>query len=146
MGMDLSGAGGYFRWNIDEWIAVLDIAQRFGWEPIGTGPPRGTKRAEWCGTYYSNDGQLFYARDALRLADALERVFSDEAMPELRKRSRQRKFEEGKEGALKTMAFFMGGSSRKNRKQRDSWLASDAGIQELREFIEYCRAGSFRIY
>jgi len=37
---------------------------QYGWEPTGTGPPRGMLKADCSGIYHGNDGQLFYARDA----------------------------------------------------------------------------------
>lgn len=77
MGMDLDGAGGYFRWTGSGWHGVLQRAEAAGWQPIGTGPPKGVLKADWSGTYYSNDGQRFYARDAKGLADALERCLQE---------------------------------------------------------------------
>jgi hypothetical protein len=107
MGMDLSGAGGYFRWTNLGWGEILVLGKDFGWEPNGTGPPRGCKKAEWVGTYYSNDGQLFYARDARLLAEALERAL--DAMSE------------------------------------EKSLSTDQE-SAIREFIEFCKAGSFRLF
>ena len=99
MGMDLSGAGGYFRWTNTGWGKVLELASANGWEPIGTGPPKGTLKDDWTGGYFGNDSQRVYARDGKRLADALE----------------------------------------------SHLLKSPEDEIELREFIEFCRAGSFRI-
>ena len=70
--MDLDGAGGYFRWTVSGWREVRERAQAAGWEPTGTGPPRGMLKADWRGPYHSNDGRRVYARDARQLADALE--------------------------------------------------------------------------
>ena len=99
MGMDLSGAGGYFRWTGSGWGKVLELASNHGWQPIGTGPPKGILKANWPGGYFGNDNQLVYARDAEGLADALEKHL----------------------------------------------VTAIADEVELREFIEFCRAGSFRI-
>ena len=77
MGMDLDGAGGYFRWTALGWRTLLDRAEAAGWQPVGTGPPRGILKADWPGVYHSNDGQRFYARDAKSLAAALERCLDD---------------------------------------------------------------------
>lgn len=77
MGMDLDGAGGYFRWTVFSWHQVLDRAEAAGWRPIGTGPPRGVLKSQWIGVYHSNDGQRFYARDAKRMAQALESCLAD---------------------------------------------------------------------
>ena len=73
MGMDLEGAGGYFRWTNSGWDDVLNSAESNGWQPTGTGPPRGILKADWPGNYYGTEGQRVYARDAKRLAEALKR-------------------------------------------------------------------------
>jgi hypothetical protein len=36
--MDLSGVGGYFRFNCSAWTQVLELGRLFGWEPAGTVP------------------------------------------------------------------------------------------------------------
>ena len=72
MGMDLSGAGGYFRWSNSGWADILELGQAHGWVPVGTGPPRRELKSAWGdGPYFGNGGQRFYARDAQSLADAL---------------------------------------------------------------------------
>jgi hypothetical protein len=114
--MDLIAPRRHFEWNNQAWRGVLDIAARHGWEPAGTGPRRGTKRVDWAGGYLSNDGQLFYARDAKRLAAALEAFLE---RPRLSYRAR-------------------GGA--------DAWFHSPAGRTAVRTFIRFCRKGSFRIY
>jgi hypothetical protein len=114
--MDLCGAGGYFRWTITGWRETLELAKEFGWVPTGTGPPRGIVRGSWIGTCYSNDGQRFYARDAQLLADALERALA--AVPER---------EPSKRGRIKSRYFTPGETA------------------AIREFIAFCRAGSFRL-
>ena len=99
--MDLDGAGGYFRWTNSGWSSILQEAEAAGWEPTGTGPPRGVRKADWHSSYGSNDGQRVYARDAKHLAEALERSIASNAADE---------------------------------------------ATEVREFIVFCRAGSFRLH
>jgi hypothetical protein len=118
MGMDLSGVGGYFRWSAGSWSQILDLGLQHGWEPTGTGPPRGTYKADHQGIYHGNDGQLFYARDAKKLADALEQ-------------------------ALAEMSFKK--PVKKKRIDQRDWLSSPEGIESIRQFIKFCRKGSFRI-
>lgn len=72
--MDLYGRAGYFRWTFKGWLDLLELAEQFGWQPTRTGPPRAQFASSWDGNYWSNDGQLFYARDAKRFADALEQA------------------------------------------------------------------------
>ena len=118
MGMDLSGAGGYFRWTNLGWAEILDLGEEFGWKPTGTGPPRGRKKLKWhTEVYHSNDGQRFYARDARRLAEALERAL--EAIPARKP---------AKRGRIKVRYF------------------TPEEASNIREFIEFCKAGSFRLY
>lgn len=120
MGMDLSGVGGYFRWTNSGWTGILKLAEKHGWEPLGVGPPRNFPKAEWSGgTYFSNDGQRVYARDAYGIADALEKALThfSKAKPSIRKSTRSR-----------------------------NWFATEEGQKAVRQFIRYCRKGSFRIY
>lgn len=121
MGMDLEGTGGYFRWTYSGWSRVLELAVEYGWEPVGTGPPRGTLKRDWLGSYDSNERQLLYARDAKNLADALEKALKDIPEREVGKR---------KVNANKTAREFFSG-----------W-----GQDSLTGFIVYCRKGSFRIF
>lgn len=115
MGMDLSGPGGYFRWTALGWHNILDLAEQHGWQPMGTGPRRGTPKQNWRGSYFSNDGQLLRARDAQLLADALERALS--SMP-----------------------------THKMKKDGSNYLFTEEGKDSIKEFIVFCRTGSFRTY
>jgi hypothetical protein len=90
MGMDLAGAGGYFRASNDMWRALLVLANKYGWEPAGTKPPEPAtpisgpvlvdvetlQRAqeEWDGSYLWNANQQVTDEDAANMADALERA------------------------------------------------------------------------
>ena len=120
MGFDLSGRGGYFRWTASGWADLLQLAKDYGWQPIGTGAPRGTLKQDWPGIYHSNEGQLFYARDASQLADALTRFLDATSKPpQAKKRGRAQ--------------------------SSDSYFLTSAGRDSLDEFITYCREGSFRL-
>ncbi len=117
MGMDLIGPHRWFQWNITGWSTVLDIAMRHGWIPMGTGPCRGVRRKERdLEGYYSNDGHIVYARDARKLADALETFLAQT-------RSRH---------AV--------------RRKNEAWFWSKPGRKVIRNFAVFCRKGSFRIY
>ena len=121
MGFDLTGRGGYFRWTASGWTELLQLAEEYGWHPIGTGAPRGTRKHDWPGIYHSNDGQLFYARDASQLADALCRFLDTTTNPPASKK-------------------------RGRGNPSDSFLQTPEGRNSLREFIAFCRAGSFRLH
>ena len=63
MGMDLCGPNGrYFHWTVSGWREVRARAEAAGWQPTGTGAPRGMRKADWHGGYFSNDGQRVYVR------------------------------------------------------------------------------------
>jgi hypothetical protein len=139
MGMDLDGACGYFRWSNAGWADILELGQAYGWIPTGTGPPRGERKAEWGeGSYFGNDAQLFYARDARALADALERALASLSAGESPPRTRPAQATDYLEAVL------TGASPEEGRVPVRKVDAEKAAY--IREFIEFCRAGSFRIY
>jgi glycosyltransferase involved in cell wall biosynthesis len=136
--MDLSGAGGYFGWTNSGWAEILEVGQAYGWVPAGTGPPRGTLKADWgYGPYFGNDGQRFYARDAQALADALERALAAPAVewPRIRAAQTTDYLEAELRGGLPPVG---------GRVSVQEFSPEDAA--NIREFIEFCRAGSFRIF
>src|SRR5262249_50073679 len=134
----------YFDVPYAAWNDILELAERYGWQPTRTGPPRWCrmKAADWCGTYYSSDGQTFYARDAAKLVQALERFLAGEppvlekptAAPE---RERLSQFVGGLSQQLGVKPNVTGGLP------VDSWLSEESGRQFLRRFVEFCRKGSF---
>lgn len=130
MGMSLSGKGGYFSWTHIEWANILGIAYENGWKPMGT---RGFNLysgssipdEEWSGTYFSNDHQRVTAEDASNIADALEsflRTLSpDESQDDLY--SFNSLVVEG------NPKIFFG-----------EYLKT-----KIEKFIDFCRAGCFRV-
>jgi hypothetical protein len=115
--MDLAGPRRYFHWSANGWRILLTIAIHLGWEPLGTGYPRGQGRSrQRHANYFGNDGQLVYARDARNLADVLELFLK------LQRR-----------GKLPV-------------EKRGEWFWSREGKIAVRKFIAFCRRGSFRIY
>ena len=77
MGFDLEGNSGSFRVSNSGWPEVLAIAEKYGWKPAGTNPPKGIKKSEWDGGYHTMDGQLVTARDASALASAIDSALND---------------------------------------------------------------------
>ncbi len=63
------------------WAKALELAQLYGWQPMGTCPPPQYDfyqlNAEWDGRYWTNDGQIVKAEDALFLAASLEESLKD---------------------------------------------------------------------
>jgi hypothetical protein len=90
MGMDLQGRQGYFRFSMDGWHSVLNVAKKYGWEPQGTDAPTTDVEAEheWDGNYSSNSNQAVTSSDAEQISVALSRALAandleptDEAWP-----------------------------------------------------------------
>jgi hypothetical protein len=155
MGMDLSRGTDYFRWNAVDWVALLETAVNHGWEPTGTGPPRGRLKKDWDGNnYYGNQGQLFYSRDAKNLATALEIFPRTSEVPQLRRTKRQREvlsFGRRLAGEVQGFARLIGGRTvptvgtkflQKKARQR----LNDDERKYIMQFISFCRKGGFRIY
>lgn len=137
------------------WSKALELAKLYGWTPMGTRPPSHLDfykiGAEWNGSYSTNDGQTVRAEDARSLAAALERSLDDisndnipmdwmsmfqrdDDLPEwLSPEERSFIEEELHDGLLDIMGM--------------SPLAYFAGDekQHLKEFIRFCRLGSFEI-
>jgi hypothetical protein len=137
------------------WVKALELARLYGWESKGTHPPSHLNfyelNADWHGTYLTNDGQIVKAEDAFLLAAALEKSLEDIAdasteikwdpelwaeddLPEwLSPDEREMIEEELQDGLLDVMGvnpldFFAGDEKR-----------------HLKEFIRFCRLGSFEI-
>ena len=137
------------------WSKALELAGLYGWKPMGTRPPSHLDfykiGAEWHGSYLTNDGQTVKAEDAHLLAAALERSLDDipndnlptdwnsmfqpeDDLPEwLSPEERAMIVEELQDGLLDIMGmspmdYFAGDEKR-----------------HLKEFIRFCRLGSFEI-
>jgi hypothetical protein len=69
------------KFNRQFLVKALELAELYGWQPLGTQPPFGHDfhelNAEWDGNYLTNDGQIIKAQDALSLANALEKALGD---------------------------------------------------------------------
>lgn len=142
MGMDLtSESGDDLRLNNFAWATVLELAQRYGWQPRGTLPPEDWEEAgdepgeSWDGDDYgSNEGQLVTAEDAAGIAEALQAALSDP-------------------GATAVLAE-MGAEERRQIEQMvpPELMASFAGMPSFEEyrptiemFATFCCKGGFRI-
>ena len=137
------------------WAKALELAQSYGWQPGGTHPPSHLDlyqlEVEWDGRYATNDGQTVKADDALSLAAALERSLDDipgdnlpmdwasmfqseDDLPEwLSPEEKEFIEEELQDGLLDIMGM-----------SPLEYFAGDEK-QHLKEFIRFCRLGSFEI-
>ena len=144
------------KFSRQSWAKALELAQFYGWQPKGTHPPlifdvHGLN-ADWNGTYWTNDGQIVRAEDALALAQALQKSLDDipdlntetdwnakawfeEDLPEWLSPAEKEFIEEGlKDDLLDIMGmhpfeYFAGDQKR-----------------HLNEIIRFCRLGSFMIF
>ena len=137
------------------WTKALELARLYGWQPKGTRPPSYLNlhelNADWHGTYLTNDGQLVKAEDAFLLAAALEKSLDhiadtntqidwnlecsiEDDLPEWLSPDERAMIEEALQDGLLDMVgvnpldFFAGDEKR-----------------HLKEFIRFCRLGSFEI-
>lgn len=137
------------------WAKALELAQLYDWKPLGTRPPSHIDFyelcAEWDGRYLTNDGQTVQAEDARSLAAALERSLDDipdtniptdwstflqaeDDLPEWLSPEEQEFIEEELQDGLldilgtNPLQYFAGDEKR-----------------HLKEFIRFCRLGSFEI-
>ena len=151
MGMDLSGKGGDFHFNIATWRMVLTMAINHGWEPAGTEPPEFTFFLEdgavdeekteayrqayedWDPTnYYTNDFQWVTDEDVANIADALERALSH--VPDERTMAMK--------AALTPSGVPF--DVLEHLTPLD-WCSGVDGKAHIREFIDFCRTGGFCI-
>jgi|SRR6266481_4834724 len=154
MGMDLYRGNEYFRCNVLTWVALLETAINYGWEPRGTGPPRGCLKGDWRGNYHGNEGQLFYARDAKKLARALEIFLKTPGTPQLKRNKRQREVHSAgrvlARDVLRLMRLIGARTTpaigAKSIKKKTPRRLNNDQRKYIEQFISFCRKGSFRIY
>jgi len=137
------------------WLKALELARVYGWKPWGTHPPPKVDFykpiAEWDGRYLTNDGQTVRKADALWLADALEKSLGDisDASPKIDWNSSAwldddlpewltpEEIETIKEELTDGLLDVLGLNP----------LEYFAGDEKrlLKDFIRFCRLGSFKI-
>ena len=159
MGMDLNGAGGYYRFSNTSWCKVLELAYEYGWQPAGTEPGQWIDSStgeldeqmspnpdEWDGSYFGNCFQWVTDEDAAHIADALEPALDD--IPDID--TGEKWVEYGPtdmptvtvERSLVDEGFTI---SVPNKSLSSLEFFSGERNQQVRDFIAYCRAGAFYI-
>lgn len=143
------------KFSRQSWAKALELAQFYGWRPMGTRPPVvhdfHSLNADWSGTYLTNDGQTVKTEDAIALAYALHKALDDipdvkielewnlkdwfeKDLPEWLSPAEQALIEEGLNDDLldimgtHPLEYFAGDQKR-----------------DLTEVIRFCRLGSFII-
>lgn len=118
------------------WHSILDLAEDFGWNPLGTVLPEWSYRMElagprngkharngWNGDYTTEDGRMVVLDDALNLADALERAFLHHEPQHIADYN----------------DIFLGGLARPTEYQLRP------GIGAITALVDFCRLGPFWI-
>jgi hypothetical protein len=85
MGMDLRRGEDGISVSVFSWARAYAFAIEGGWNPQGTLPPEHLaeeEKANWPGTYDTNDNQIITAEDALAMAIALEKMLNTLGEPE----------------------------------------------------------------
>ena len=143
MGYDLKNANEQFRFSETAWHYVLDLAAEFGWQAMGTVLSEGTAR-NWDGNYVGNTLQSVIDKDALNLANALENALK--VIPDKRKPEHNTLASLKDDGGIE---YFLERYIIERRRSPDSPVDYFSGIENinyLREFIKFCRSGSFCIH
>ena len=133
MSYDLCNSNGdHVAFNLTGWEQVLKLAEMYGWRTAGTLPPEDLD-TEWDGDYFLNDGEVVTADDAKAIAEALTKAMDDipghDAMKHKTGKS-PKGVDYVKDGAAFSPFEFFSGKGKKH----------------LREFISFCRRGSFQIW
>jgi hypothetical protein len=136
------------------WAKALELAKLYGWKAAGTQPPSHIDfvqlNAEWDGRYFTNDGQVVKTEDAHSLAAALERSLDDipdesipidwnaiqieDDLPEWLSPEERELVEEGLQDGLLDIVGV----------SPVDYFAGDEK-KRLKEFMRFCRLGSFAI-
>lgn len=143
MGMDLHGAGGYFRFDVIAWAKVLELARQYGWEPAGTELPE----EDWNGGYDTNAFQRVTDEDAANIAAALERALDD--VPDFSRGGKTKEYtpeDPPTHPVMRALVMAVGGPL-VGPDDSPSPVEFFAGVRKdkIREYIAFCRAGGFVI-
>lgn len=152
MGYDLFNGKDYLRANISLWPRILNLAFIYGWIPKGTITDKSRNPDKpWDGNYLSNYGQCVTAEDASEIAEALEKAIleipgvniTDEDDPLISRISTGMTPEAFIDSLFQDANYDI---TQDNKSELLSYFSHPAYKQRLKEFIYYCRVGSFTIH
>jgi hypothetical protein len=153
MNYDLKNLNGdTHTWNASSWWYLLNIAFRYGWQPLGTEPAASTNRSG----YFKQTGETVHAADAAALAGALEGFYNDVCRDEIAGEVAERMQEVigAASGTTHSQQFdiFIEPVEAVRKIMNASgdhlipvWNFSEHSNERLRQFIAFCRKGSFTI-
>ena len=144
MSADLTNRNGEgFKFSNVTWAKILSLAKYYGWKSKGTVDPWWKDEPDapdWRGCYTSNDGQWVTREDALNMANSLDRAI-EEMDGTSKKVSEDIAIDEDFKRAVlvtKELELFLGLS--------ECSAKGDIDKQMLKDFIQFCRKGSFCIF
>jgi hypothetical protein len=142
MGMDLvSKSGATFDLSGGWWWFYLTLAERYGWQPKGTGKPDHLKKNDkWSGGYDSCDGQMVDGDDARALGSALAKVLLD---PDSKKVVDSLLDEWW--ASMQDSKAYEGLSEDMAKKLRAALSRPEFSIEFTQELVDLCSRGEFRI-
>jgi hypothetical protein len=157
MGVDLIRGKRRYHVNAPTWWATLTVAIGCGWNPTGTGPPRGCLKQGRAGGYLTNDGQRCYARDAQRLATVLQSLVDQPSQTEVhvdpKRVARWLRTVQGRQSLIGFQTYQQVSrvinkrySAKLDQALHTRWLLTYDGRTYLRSLIRFCQGGSFRIF
>jgi hypothetical protein len=134
--MNLHGAKGNFGWATFSWVKLLRLAERYGWQPAATtlsdSDLAWMPGGKWNGNYATNDNQIVSAADAQALGAALELALQDIPSDDVIATHRD------PSGGIRILPELPQISD-------PDWFCGAESKAYIREFISFCRAGSFEI-
>lgn len=164
MGMDLYRVKDqtYFRWGRPYWIALLELAMRYGWQPMLESDPEMMNFGP-IGRYGWNRGEIVIDEDAKSLAAALERALPDIPDEKAVVHKKAVDFQDVLKQEPPTMLLevdkihdlaklldaeiLVGGVFKESVWDTMNCFEKLAGTQyKIRDFIKYLRGGAFQIW
>ena len=137
MGYDLySQSGEEYRWTQVFWGQVLALAKKYGWEPKGTVIPKDYDSNDWDGNYWHNSGQTVEPKDAVNLAEALEKSLDHLPAQEI---------DIPKVEFLMDPITHLPKITNWDNIPLENFFSGQRGRGSLESFIDFCRKGSFEI-
>jgi hypothetical protein len=128
--------GETFDFGNTAWCFLLNLAERYGWKPVGTEAPKDwDEPEEWPGTYDSSDGQIVTQPDAKALARAVATALDDDHL---------------QNEAADLEAEFRRGVEERVGPELASVYEVGLGEEDvyrpyLEDFIRFCNEGAFEI-
>lgn len=153
MTFDLRRRGGHMNLSMSTWTTLLNLAQQYGWEPMGTEVNVASARADawaageefdpdalyWRGSYLCTFGDIVDDQDAKNLAAALKRFLAeyptDEALL-------------GKVWTVYAPDYYVRGLKDFERLVggKPEVFPPALDVATIRQLADFCEGGSFMIY